>query len=100
MDRRKLAVYREAAGLSTWKALADRCGLSEAMTPAEPEKDDSNNNMRDWLRFSLAVGRHPFDLGYVVWPRVSARQLPQNGRKSFSTQSGKFGGSTARRWRG
>lgn len=69
MDRQKLAVYREAAGLSTWKALVvDRCGLSEAMTPAEPEKDESNNNMEDWLRFSLAVGRHPFDLGYVVWP--------------------------------
>lgn len=68
MDRGKLAVYREAAGLTTWKSLVERCGVTEAMTPSEPEKDESNNNMEDWLRFSLAVGRHPFDLGYVVWP--------------------------------
>jgi len=68
VDRKKLAVYREAAGITSWKALADRCGVSEAMTPPEPEKDDSNNSMENWLKFSLAVGRHPFDLGYIIWP--------------------------------
>lgn len=68
LDRRKIAVFREAAGITSWKHLMDRAGLTQWLTPSDPEEDESNVSMGNWLRMALAVGRHPFDIGYIILP--------------------------------
>lgn len=67
--RNKLATYGEVAGLSTWNEIViERAGLSWRTTPSDPDSDDTNISMENWLRQSLAVGRHPFNIGYVMLP--------------------------------
>jgi len=67
INDRKLAVYREMAGISTWKELADACGLT-MQTVKQVRLGKTNFTVETWMRLAFGVGCNPMDLLDVTWP--------------------------------
>lgn len=70
LPKRILASYREAAGLTSWRALAERAGVHywHFSKTGEEEPLAGNFTLGVWMRTALAIGRHPFAVAQVIGP--------------------------------